>query len=80
MNEPNYTYKVFLIVFCDAETRIIKEVYRTTSNQKAKTYMDIYEEFINEHGEIDVLGKRYDREDCILTINRTENIMDDLPF
>lgn len=80
MDKPNYTYKVFLIVFDDAETRIIKELYRTTSNQKSKMYMAIYEEFINEHGEIDVLGKRYDRSDCILTINRSGGVIDDLPF
>jgi len=79
MEKINYTYKVFLIVFDDAETRIIKEVYRTTSNQKAKMYMAIYDKFIYEHGEIDVLGKRYDRADCILTIKRTDN-PDDLPF
>lgn len=79
MNEPNYTYKVILIVFVDAETRIGKEVYMTTSNQKAKMYKAIYDKFISERGEIDVLGKRYNRADCILTIKRTEDL-DDLPF
>lgn len=79
MDKPNYTYKVFLIVFVDAETRIIKEVYRATSNRKAKMYMAIYDKFIYEHGEIDVLGKRYDRSDCILMIKRTGD-PDDLPF
>ena len=79
MENHNYTYKVFLIVFADAETRIVKEVYRTISNKKAKTYMSIYSNFIYEHGEIDVLGKRYDRDDCILTIKRTRD-PDDLPF
>lgn len=79
MDKIDYTYKVLLIVFVDAETRIIKEVYRTTSNQKAKMYMAIYENFIYEHGEIDVLGKRYDRADCILTIQRI-GALDDLPF
>lgn len=79
MENHNYTYKVFLIVFADAETRIVKEVYRTTSNQKAKTYMAIYSMFIYEQGEIEVLGKRYEKADCILTIKRTED-PDDLPF
>lgn len=79
MENHNYTYKVFLIVFADAETRIVKEVYRTTSNQKAKTYMAIYSKFIYEQGEIEVLGKRYEQADCILTIKRTVD-PDDLPF
>ena len=79
MENHNYTYKVFLIVFADAETRIVKEVYRTISNRKAKTYRDIYSKLINEQGEIDVLGKRYDRADSILTIKRTSD-PDDLPF
>lgn len=79
MDKPNYTYKVFLIVFIDAETRIVKEVYRTTSNRKAKMYMDIYSKFIFEHGAIDVSGKLHDRSDCILTIKRIGDL-DDLPF
>lgn len=79
MEKPNYTYKVFLIVYADAETKIVKEVYRTTSNQKAKMYMAIYGKFIWEHGEITVLGTRYDRADCILKIKRTGD-PDDLPF
>lgn len=78
--KPNYTYIVFLLVFCDAETRIVKEVYRTTSNQKAKMYRAIYENFITEQGEVNVLGKRYGRYDCILTIKRTGGTDDDLPF
>lgn len=79
MKKPNYTYKVFLIVFYDAETKIVKEVYRTTSNRKAKMYRAIYDKFIQEHGAIDVLGKLHDRSDCILTIKRTGD-PDDLPF
>lgn len=75
----NYTYKVFLIVFAEAETRIIKEIYRTTSNQKAKMYAKIYEDFLNEQLTVEVLGQRYDRHDCIITIHRSENL-DDLPF
>lgn len=75
----NYTYKVFLIVFAEAETRIIKEIYRTTSNQKAKMYAKIYEDFLNEQLTVEVLGQRYDRQDCIITIHRSEN-PDDLPF
>lgn len=58
----NYTYKVFLIVFAEAETRIIKEIYR-----------------LNEQLTVEVLGQRYDRHDCIITIHRSEN-PDDLPF
>lgn len=79
MEKPNYTYKVFLIVFVDVETRIVKEVYRTTSNRKAKMYTAVYHKFICEHGQIDVLGKRYDISDCIMTIKRTGD-PDDLPF
>lgn len=75
----NYTYKVFLIVFAEAETRIIKEIYRTTANQKAKMYAKIYEDFLNENLTVEVLGQRYDRQDCITTIHRSEN-PDDLPF
>lgn len=77
--KPNYTYKVFLIVCVDAKTRIIKEVYRTTSNQKAKTYRDIYGKFIHERGEIDILGRQYGISDGYLTIKRSGDI-DDLPF
>lgn len=79
MEKIKYIYKVFLIVFPDAETRIVREVYRTTSKQKAKMYMAIYDKFIYEHGAIDVLGKLHDRSDCILTIKRTGD-PDDLPF
>ena len=75
----NYIYKVFLIVFAEAETRIIKEIYRTTANQKAKMYAKIYEEFLNENLTVEVLGQRYDYQDCIITIHRSEN-PDDLPF
>lgn len=79
MENHNFTYKVLLIIYCDAETRIVKEVYRTTSNKKAKMYMAMYGKFIHEQGEIDVLGKRYDRADCILTIKRNSD-PDDFPF
>ena len=79
MEKPNYIYKVFLIVFPDAETRIVREIYRTTSNQKAKMSLHVYQDFINEQQQVEVLGKRYDREDCLLTIHRYEDI-DDLPF
>ena len=75
----NYTYKVLLIVFAEADTRIIKEIYRTTANQKAKMYAKIYEDFLNEQLTVEVLGQRYDRQDCIITIHRSEN-PDDLPF
>lgn len=80
MKNHNYTYKVFLIVFADAETRIVKEVYRTTSNKKAKMYMAMYGKFIYEQGEIEVLGKLYDKSDWFLRIDRTVNTEDDLPF
>lgn len=78
--KPNYTYKVLLLIFCDAETRIIKEIYRTNSNKKAKMYMAMYGNFIFEQGEIEVLGRRYKKSDWILTINRTGGTDDDLPF
>jgi len=79
MDKINYIYKVFLIVFPDAETRIVREIYRTTSNQKAKMYQEVYQEFLNEQLQVEVLGAKYDREDCLLTIHRYEDI-DDLPF
>lgn len=79
MGKINYIYKVFIIVFPDAETRIVREIYRTTSNQKAKMYQQVYQDFINEQSQVDVLGTKYDREDCLLTIHRYEDI-DDLPF
>lgn len=79
MDKINYIYKVFIIVFPDAETRIVREIYRTTSNQKAKMYQQVYQDFINEQSQVEVLGTRYDREDCLLTIHRYEDI-DDLPF
>ena len=79
MEKINYTYKVFIIVFPDAETRIVREIYRTTSNQKAKMYQHVYQDFINEQSQVEVLGTEYDREDCLLTIHRYEDI-DDLPF
>lgn len=79
MEKPNYIYKVFIIVFPDAETRIVREIYRTTSNQKAKMYQQVYQDFINEQSQVEVLGTKYDREDCLLTIHRYEDI-DDLPF
>lgn len=79
MEKINYIYKVFIIVFPDAETRIVREIYRTTSNKKAKMYQQVYQDFINEQLQVDVLGKKYDREDCLLTIHRYEDI-DDLPF
>ncbi len=83
MNNNNFiykvSYKVFLTVFADTETRIVKEIYRTTSNQEAKTYMKIYEEFLDEQGRIEVLGTWYDREDCIVSIKRIEE-PEELPF
>ena len=79
MDKINYIYKVFLTVFPDAETRIVREIYRTTSNQKAKMYQKVYQDFLDEHLQVEVLGIRYDREDCLLTIHRYEDI-DDLPF
>lgn len=78
--KPNYTYKVLLIIYCDAETRIVKEVYRTTSNKKAKMYMAMYGKFIFEQGEIEVLGKLYSKSDWFLRIGRIRNTEDDLPF
>lgn len=59
---------------------IVKEVYRTTSNKKAKMYMAIYGKFIFEQGEIEVLGKLYSKSDWFLKIDKTRNIEDDLPF
>lgn len=79
MKNNNYIYKVFLTVFPDAETRIVKEVYRSTSSQKAKMYMEVYRAFLNNNSEANVLGTFYDSKDCLLTIHRYENI-DDLPF
>lgn len=79
MEKINYTYKVFLIVFAEADTRIIKEIYRATSNNKAKMYAKIYDEFLEDQITVEVLGQRYNRQDCIITIHRSEN-PDDLPF
>lgn len=79
MDKINYIYKVFLIVFTDAETRIVREIYRTSSNQKAKIYKKVYQDFLDEHLQVEVLGTKYDCEDCLLTIHRYEDI-DDLPF
>ena len=79
MENPNYIYKVFLIVFPEAETRIVREIYRSTSNQKANMYMNVYRDFLDENSAVNVLGTFYDSKDCVLTIKRYED-MDDLPF
>lgn len=78
--KPNYTYKVLLIINCNANTMIVKEVYRTTSNSKAKMYMAMYGKFIYEQGEIEVLGKLYSKSDWFLRIDRSRITEDDLPF
>lgn len=77
--KPNYIYKVFLIVFPDAETRIVREIYRSTSNKQAKMYKTMYKDFLNDREEAKVLGTWYDVKDCLLTIHRYED-PDDLPF
>lgn len=79
MENHNFTYTVLMIVFADADTRIVKAMHRTTSKRKARTYRNIIDFIINERGEIEMLGKRYDPKDCLITIKRSEDI-DDLPF
>lgn len=78
--KPNYMYKVLLIINCDANTMIVKKVYRTTSNRKAKMYMAMYGKFIYEQGEIEVLGRLYSKSDWFLRISRVSITEDDLPF
>ena len=79
MGKINYIYKVFIIVFPDAETRIVREIYRTISEQKAKMFHEVYCHFIHEQSQVEILGKRYESKDCSLKIHRYEDI-DDLPF